>query len=110
MIRASRYGITKLALNTVAHFVDNDRIGIRLYYTDVVIVSRDNYYELHTKGYATATTKDRLNGFSPAKVVRKDFLFYVLRNPEQRAVIANLMPFYAGITVDRFENVNSVAA
>lgn len=108
MIQSSKNGQVKIAHNTTAHFVDKNRIGIRLYYTDVVIISRDNCYELHTKGYATATTKDRLNGFSPAKVIRKDFSFFVLRDPTKRALKNNLVPFFEGITVDRCGNVNSI--
>ena len=110
MIQASRNGIVKLCNNTIAHYVDTDRIGIRLHYTDVVIIHSDNTYELHTKGYTKATTKDRLNGFSPAKVIQKDFEFYVLRDPTQQAVKANLIPFFEGITIDRFGCVNSVTA
>jgi len=110
MIQASNNGIAKLAHNTIAHYVDNYRIGIRLYHTDIIIVSNDNSYELHSQGYTTATTRDRLNDFSPARVIQKDFTFYVLRNPEQRAVKANLVPFFEGITVDRYGNINSVTA
>lgn len=110
MLEASRNKPVKLAHNTIAHYVDNYRIGIRLHYTDVVIINPDNTYELHTKGYTTATTKDRLNGFSPARVIQKDFSYYVLKDPSQRAVKSNLIPFFEGITVDRFGNVSSVTA
>lgn len=110
MLEASRNGIVKLCNNTIAHYVDEGKIGIKLHYTDVIIINPDNTYELHTKGYTTATTKDRLNGFSPAHVIQKDFEFYVLRDPTQRATKYNLIPFYEGITVDRFGNINSVTA
>lgn len=110
MIRDSRNGQVKLANNTVAHFVENDRIGIRLHYTDVIIIHQDDTYELHTKGYTTATTKDRLNGFSPARVVQKNFTFYLLKDPSQRALKSNLICFEEGITVDRFGNVISASA
>ena len=61
MLKASRNGQVKLAHNTIAHFLNDDRIGIRLYYTDVVIVNTDDTYQLHSQGYTTATTRDRLN-------------------------------------------------
>jgi len=110
MLEASSNKQVKLAHNTIAHYVDEDRIGIKLYYTDVVILNADNTYELHSQGYTTATTRDRLNGFSPARVIQKEFSFYVLRDPTQRAVKSNLVPFFEGITVDRFGNVNSITA
>jgi hypothetical protein len=110
MINSARDGKAKLAHNTYAHFVDNDKIGIRLHYTDVIVISPDNTYELHTKGYTTATTRDRLNGFSPARVIQKEFTFYVLRNPAQKAIKSNLVPFFEGIVVDRYGNVSSVTA
>ncbi len=77
---------------------------------DVVVVNPDDTYELHSQGYATATTRDRLNGFSPARVIQKSFEFYVLRDLTSRALKNNLVPLYEGITVDRFGNVNSVTA
>lgn len=102
MIRDSRNEQVKLAHNTVAHFVDNERIGIRLYFTDVVIINPNDTYELNTKGFMTATTRDRLNGFSPAKIIQKDFTFYLLKDPSQKAIKSNLVEFEEGITVDRF--------
>jgi hypothetical protein len=102
MIQTSRHKEVKLCNNTVAHVIDDGRIGIRLHYTDVVIINPDDTYELHTKGYTTATTKDRLNGFSPARVIQKQFTFYVLKDPSMRAIKSNLVEFEEGITVDRF--------
>lgn len=110
MIRDSRNEQVKLAHNTTAHYLDNERIGIRLYYTDVVIVHSDDSYELHTKGFVTRTTQDRLNGFSPARVIQKQFTFYILKDPSMRAIKSNLVEFQEGITVDRYGNVNSASA
>ena len=102
LIKASRDGQKKLANNTISHFVDNDKIGIRLHWTDVIIVNADETYELYNCGYTTRTTRDRLNGFSPATVIQKDFGFYVLKNPANGKVKSNLVPFEEGIRVDRF--------
>jgi hypothetical protein len=100
-LEASRDGQVKLAHNTIAHKISDTQIGIRLYYTDVVVVNADNTYSLFSKGYSTSTTKDRMNGFSPAKIITKQFSFYILRDPTQRALKHNLVPFYEGITVDK---------
>jgi hypothetical protein len=59
------------------------------------------------RGFTTATTRDRLNGFSPAKIVQKDFTFYVLKDPSLRAIKSNLVDFQEGITVDRFGSVTA---
>ena len=110
MIQASRNGQIKLANNTTAHFLNDSRIVIKLYYTDIVIINPDDTYELYTNGYTTKTTRDRLNGFSPAKVIQKDYSFYLLKNPSDGSNKANMIPFEEGITVDRFGNVNSATA
>ncbi|MHB8102389.1 MAG: hypothetical protein ACYDEF_09500 [Methanosarcina sp.] len=100
MIKASRDGKKKLAHNTITRFIDNDKIGIRLYLTDVIIVNADDTYELYSGGYTTRTTRDRLNGFSPATVIQKDFSFYLLKNPSDGKVKSNLIPFSEGIKVN----------
>jgi len=102
LIKASRDGQKKLANNTISHFVDNDKIGIRLHWTDVIIVNADDTYQLYSGGYTTRTTADRLNGFSPAKVIQKDYSFYLLKNPSDGKVKNNLVPFVEGIKVNRF--------
>src|SRR5674476_1569040 len=99
MIKASRDGQKKLANNTISHFVDNDKIGICLHWTDVIIVNADDTYQLYSGGYTTRTTADRLNGFSPAKVIQKDFSFYLLKNPADGIVTSNLIHFEVGIKV-----------
>lgn len=105
LLSESRGAQAKIAYNTIAHRIDDVRIGIKLYYTDVVVVHSDDSYELHSQGYTTATTRDRLNGFSPARVIQKDFCFYVLKDPSLRAVKNNLVEFQEGITVDKYGNV-----
>jgi len=110
MLEASRNKQVKLAHNTIAHFVDNGKIGIKLHWTDVIVVCANDTYELYTNGYTTKTTRDRLNGFSPAKVIQKDYSFYLLKNPSDGSNKANMIPFEEGITVDRFGNVNSATA
>jgi hypothetical protein len=99
-IGESRGGEAKLGTNTTAHFLSSTRIGIRLHATDVVIVNANGTYELNTGGYTTSVTLNRLNGFSPATVIQKDFTFYVLKNPSGGKGKDNLTPFYDGIKVN----------
>ena len=108
MIQASRHQEVKLCNNTVAHFLQDNRIGIKLHYTDVIIINQDDTYELHTRGFTTVTTRDRLNDFSQAKIIQKDCTFYVLKDPSMRAVKSNLVEFYEGIAVDRYGNVTEL--
>jgi hypothetical protein len=105
MVNASRNKQVKLANNTTAHSIDNEKIGIKLHWTDVLVINTDDSYELYTGGYWTNTTKNRLNAFSPAKVVQRDFEFYVLKHPFEGTVKANMVPFEEGLTVDDFGNV-----
>ena len=39
MLKDSKNGQIKIAHNTVAHFVDNERIAIKLYYTDIIVIT-----------------------------------------------------------------------
>jgi hypothetical protein len=105
LVQASKTGVKTLANNTTAHFVSNSRIGIRLHNVDVVILGADGTYQLFTGGYTTDTTKDRLNGFSPATIVLKDFAFYVVKEPGKGRGKDNLALFYEGMKVDRLGRV-----
>lgn len=58
----------KMANNTYAERIDEDRIGIRLHDTHVVIYHRDGSVELDTGGWFTVTTKDRINAWAPCRV------------------------------------------
>jgi hypothetical protein len=85
----------KLANNTVAVRRDQNKIAIRLHYTDVVTLTRDGKYILKTGGWHSMTTKDRINGFSPACVSQKKGDWF----------INVVTPFYEGVTVDRSGNI-----
>ena len=52
-----------IANNTRVVRLDEDRIGIRLHDTDVVVFNRDGSATLDSGGWLTVTTKDRMNGF-----------------------------------------------
>jgi hypothetical protein len=85
----------KLANNTVAVRRDQNKIAIRLHYTDVVTLTRDGKYILKTGGWYSMTTKDRINGFSPACVSQKKGNWF----------INAVTPFFDGVTVDRVGNI-----
>jgi len=46
----------------------NDGYGIKLHNTVVVELLPHNLFSLHTGGYYTNTTKDRINKFAPVRV------------------------------------------
>lgn len=58
----------KLQNNTQLIRLHPDRIAVRLHDTNVVILHRDNTFTIHTGGWDTVTTKDRLRSYSPARV------------------------------------------
>lgn len=68
----------KLALNTYAKRIDEKTIAIRLYDTDVVVYRDNGVVELNSGGFRTATTKDRINGFSPIRLRQEKSVWYVM--------------------------------
>lgn len=52
-----------IANNTRVVRLNDDRIGIRLHDTDVVVYDKDGSVTLDSGGWLTVTTKDRINGF-----------------------------------------------
>lgn len=70
-----------LANNTRVERRGSDCIAIRLHATDVVSYMRDGRVILNTGGWRTNTTKDRINGYSPANVYAVDAIWYVHREP-----------------------------
>lgn len=55
----------KIGNNTWAVRLGEDRIGIRLHSTIVVVHYSNGQCTVHTGGYRTVTTKDRLNKHTP---------------------------------------------
>lgn len=62
----------KLANNTYLVRKDNGNIAVRLHNTDVVTYHPNGNIFFTSGGYRTVTTKDRMNGFSPATVSQKN--------------------------------------
>lgn len=86
-----------LANNTRGVRNDDDSIGVVLHQTEVLRFHPDGTVTINTGGWATATTKDRINAFLPAplQVVSDKGQWYV-RNYRQDARVL----FYDGMVVD----------
>jgi hypothetical protein len=67
-LAAARGGRKKLENNTYLERIDAETIGVRLHETFVVRINRDGTYSLHTGGWMTVTTKDRINAYGPVGV------------------------------------------
>jgi len=75
LMKSARGGRRKLANNTYLYPV-GDGYAVRLHYADVVIIHPNGTYTLDTGGWATVTTKDRLNRFSPVQVFQRNFEWF----------------------------------
>jgi hypothetical protein len=81
--------------NTRLEKLDNGDYGVRLHNTIVVTIHADGTYTLRTGGWHTVTTKDRINGYSPARVFQEKGEWFVAAPDFTRRV-----PFVEGIRVD----------
>lgn len=66
----------KLANNTYC-IRNEDSIGIRLHQTNVITYFPNGRVVLNSGGYKTATTKDRINQFSPFRINQDKGIWYV---------------------------------
>lgn len=60
------HGMTKVANNTYLARRGPDRIAVTLHGNDVVTFDRDGSFRADDCGWATVTTADRLNRYTPA--------------------------------------------
>jgi hypothetical protein len=67
LMRRSRSGRRRLGNNTYLYPRGNG-YAIRYHYTDVVTIHPDGTFTLSTGGWETTTTKQRINGYGPARV------------------------------------------
>lgn len=56
------------ATATTVERIDTDEIGVRYHNTFVVRYFRNGSVTIHTGGWYTATTKRRINAYSPARI------------------------------------------
>lgn len=126
----SPYAGKPLANNTRLHEQSSGNgrgpdYAVQLHGTDVVTLRADGTYELNTGGWYTVTTKDRINGYSPARVSSERGTWFVYlpesadhprpaypewdaapdvkraqRKVYREWIARNRVPFYDGIVVD----------
>lgn len=60
--------IIEVGHNTYLRRLADNKIGVHLHRTDVVVYYKDGTVELNSGGFETVTTKDRMNKFSPVGV------------------------------------------
>jgi len=58
----------KVGNNTYAEILNDTTVAIKLHNTYVVKIHADGTYTLNSGGWQTATTKDRINQYSPVRV------------------------------------------
>jgi hypothetical protein len=69
---------------------DDDTYAVRYHRTDVVLIHRDGTYTLNSGGWQTATTKARINEYSPARLYQSKHEWY----------IEGKRPFHDGVKID----------
>ena len=67
----------KIGNNTYAHIEYDDSVSICLHGTVVVRFFPNGLVRLHSGGWRTHTTKDRINKYSPVRVYQKNFEWFL---------------------------------
>jgi hypothetical protein len=94
LLKSGRNGTRKVGNNTWLRPHDN-AFAVQLHRTNVVVIRKDGNYVLNSGGYRTATTKQRINTYSPASVCQDKGKWYLFdRTTRQR------VPFVDGMMVD----------
>lgn len=70
----------KIGNNTIGVIHDDGSVGIILHATEVVRIHADGRYTLNSGGWQTATTKARINQFSPARAYSNRRVWFVCGN------------------------------
>tara|TARA_Y100000310_G_scaffold328538_1_gene396811 strand:- start:696 stop:1049 length:354 start_codon:yes stop_codon:yes gene_type:complete len=96
----------KIANNTYLQRLSENTIGVILYNTCIVTYFKNKGCSLNSGGWKTATTKNRLNKYSPCHVIQKDYTWYVVNEATLREyyVVSQMscwpgVPFYDGILI-----------
>jgi hypothetical protein len=67
----------KIGNNTYAHIEYDNSVSICLHGTAVVRFFPNGLVRLHSGGWRTHTTKDRINKYSPVRVYQKNFEWFL---------------------------------
>lgn len=94
LLSRGRNGSKKVGNNTYLERIDSETIGVRLHSTFVVRIMANGSYSLHTGGWQTVTTKDRITAYSPARLFQERGEWYVGKP------VFGEVPFVDGMTVN----------
>ena len=82
----------KIGNNTYAEILSDNTVAIKLHNTYVVKINPNGTYTLNSGGWQTATTKDRINQYSPVRVYQEKYQWFVTINGKE-------YPFMDGMVV-----------
>lgn len=82
----------KVGNNTYAEILNDTTVAIKLHNTYVVKIHADGTYTLNSGGWQTATTKDRINQYSPVRVYQEKYQWFV-------TIHSKTYPFMDGMVV-----------
>jgi hypothetical protein len=103
---------TRLGNNTYLELSDSDPvhgfIGVRLHDTYVVRFWADGQVTLHTGGYRTVTTKERINQFINGRVYAKNYQWFYCPLVDGRAAGELACSFGEGMNVQAMELLDQV--
>ena len=78
---------------TTIERLDSTTIGIRYHNTIVVRIHADGSYTLDNGGWATSTTKKRINKYAPVQIWQEQFAWYL-------DLDGQVIPFENGLTIN----------
>lgn len=94
----------RLGNNTYLERLEGLRfIGVRLHLTYIVRFHYNGLITLHTGGYRTVTTKERINHFVNGRVYSKNYTWFYCPLVDGRRAGEQAVPFTEGMHVSRME-------
>lgn len=99
----------KLCNHTYLEKRSAEEIAVRLHSTDVVTFHANGDIDIHTGGWNTVTTKDRINGYSPVSVWSERGHMFASYNGQTAAFDGNSVSVESGILAGIAEDVERAA-